>query len=246
MNLQEFCNKYDIAESSVVTTFPKVQKKIYQKYGIYITKIRKDDEVIYLEQKDEEYRGTTLQDELENLRLIKMTDLKDTNWEFIALLSLVMTKNLSFRGKYKDYLRDVNIKCTDIHIKKLRSGFQELKRRNFIFYEEEDNEYFIVGLKRETEVNMKIGLEMIFTCKALSKINNRRNNAATLIKVWIGTQLLYNVQYTLASFSRATGMHYNTLTLHQVGILETSSVFRSSIGYNNFKKYLYPYTFDKN
>jgi transcriptional antiterminator Rof (Rho-off) len=49
MTLEEFCNKYDYAESSVLHAFPHIKKSILLKHGIIIEKKGRGKKSEYIE-----------------------------------------------------------------------------------------------------------------------------------------------------------------------------------------------------
>ena len=72
MNLQEFCKKYEYAESTVSKTFPQVKMNIYKKYGIEIIKIGKGKKAQYIEkEKTEEKQLEDLKEFLDKNPAIK-------------------------------------------------------------------------------------------------------------------------------------------------------------------------------
>ena len=54
MNLKEFCNKYGYKESTVIKTFPQVQRVILNRYGIVIEKVGRGKKAQYLEKEKPE------------------------------------------------------------------------------------------------------------------------------------------------------------------------------------------------
>lgn len=72
MNLQEFCNKYDYSESTVIKTFPQVQRSILKRYGILIEKQGRGKKAQYIEkEKSEAEQMKDLQEFLETHPAIK-------------------------------------------------------------------------------------------------------------------------------------------------------------------------------
>ena len=50
MTLQELCQKYNYAESSVLHGFPRIKENILKQYGIEIIKVGRGSKAEYLEQ----------------------------------------------------------------------------------------------------------------------------------------------------------------------------------------------------
>jgi len=72
MNLQEFCEKYGYAESTVSKTFPQVKMNIFKKYGIEVIKIGKGKKAQYIEkEKTEEKQLEDLKEFLDKNPAIK-------------------------------------------------------------------------------------------------------------------------------------------------------------------------------
>lgn len=72
MNLQQFCEKYGYAESTVTKTFPQVQRNILTKYGVEIIKVGKGKKAEYIEkEKTEEQQLAELHAFLETHPAIK-------------------------------------------------------------------------------------------------------------------------------------------------------------------------------
>ena len=72
MTLQEFCQKYDYSESTVIKTFPQVQSVILKRYGIKVDKIGRGKKAQYIEtQKSEEEQLAELHEFLETHPAIK-------------------------------------------------------------------------------------------------------------------------------------------------------------------------------
>jgi len=72
MTLQEFCKKYNYAETTVSKTFPQVQRNIFNKYGIEVIKIGKGKKAEYIEkEKPEEQQIAELHEFLETHPVVK-------------------------------------------------------------------------------------------------------------------------------------------------------------------------------
>ena len=66
MTLEELCNKYKVAASSVTTKFKRTQETILKKYGVNIIKVGRGAAAEYLESLDNTTRAVTLYEEQEN------------------------------------------------------------------------------------------------------------------------------------------------------------------------------------
>lgn len=72
MNLEEFCKKYDYKETTVLNTFPQVQRSVLKKYGVLIEKKGRGKKAEYIErEKPEEDQFKDLQEFLDKNPAIK-------------------------------------------------------------------------------------------------------------------------------------------------------------------------------
>ena len=143
-----------------------------------------------------------------------------------------------FRGSHKDFLRYIELECTDKNIQMIKDALTELKERNFINYQLDtttEEDYFVASIYRKTEIEMKIGIDMIKTCKEIADSNNKRE-WIPLLKTWVGMQIMTEEQpFTLARLREVTGLSDYQLRQARV-LLEKNDLFRTSKAYENYFK----------
>ena len=227
MDLNEVCEKYGVAESSVKNAFPRTQAAILKKFGVKIIKEGRGKNTIYREEQVDDQRAATLYDEVKNDIIINEESFKLMNWDFLVFLAIVTTPMLVFRGSYIEFLKYVEAPVSSGNIGLLKKALVELSKREFISYtiDKTDSNYFIAGIYRKVEEEMHIGIEMIRTCKQLAEKYHKRS-WVPLLKTWLGVQMLSeNQPYTVKELSAVTGLSaYQIRTSNE--ILIKSSIFK--------------------
>jgi hypothetical protein len=235
MTLQEVCEKYSIAESSMKNAFPRSQKAILKKYGVKIIKEGRGKKAIYREEWIDDMRAKTMYNEVKDVMVISNDSLSLINWEFMVFLALITTPMLVFRGSFEDFLKYVEVKVTSNNITLLKEALSNLEEKNYISYnlDRTDYSYFVAAICRKTEEDMQIGIGMIRDCKRLAEKYNKRS-WVPLLKMWLGVEMLSATQpYTIKELKSITGLNdYQIKESNR--ILKESYIFRTSRAYINY------------
>ena len=229
MTLQELCEKYGYAESTVKNKWSATQLKIFKDYGIKITKIGRGSNVSYQEENDRYPRAITMFHESPR-DIFVTTDLNLINWEFHIFLAIVTTPMGVFRGTLSQLLQYMTIPDTAENIKHAQDGINNLINNGFIGYMLDtttDEKYITLAIVREKEVKMSINYQMILTCKELADLEGKRS-WIPLLKTWIGVQMLSEKKYyTVTDLQELTGL--STYQLREANkILNKNAIYRSS------------------
>jgi hypothetical protein len=235
MTLQEVCLKLNIAESSITTNFARTQKKLL-KQNIKLIKDGRGASAVY----DIEYltdnRALSLYDEVRDDIVLTNDSVKLPNWEFLVFLAIVTTPMFVFRGSYEDFLNYVQIKINNSNLQYLKEALESLEQRDIINYivDKTNKNYFIAGIYRKVEEDMKIGIEMVKECKRLQEKYNKQS-FVPLLKTWIGVQMLIeNQPFTTKDLINITGLsEYSVRESHK--ILKESNIYKSSKAYGSIE-----------
>jgi hypothetical protein len=158
------------------------------------------------------------------------------NWEFLVFLAIVTTPMFVFRGSYEDFLNYVQIKINNSNLQYLKEALESLEQRDIINYivDKTNKNYFIAGIYRKVEEDMKIGIEMVKECKRLQEKYNKQS-FVPLLKTWIGVQMLIeNQPFTTKDLINITGLsEYSVRESHK--ILKESNIYKSSKAYGSIE-----------
>lgn len=239
MTLQEVCEKYEVSESSMKNAFPRTQKSILKKHGIRIIKEGRGKTANYIEEIEDDQRAITMYDEVREEMILSNDTLKLMNWDFMCFLAIITTPMLVFRGSYEDFLKYAGCNVSKNNIIELKNALQSLAEREFISYniDKTNPNYFIAGLYRKVEEDMKIGIGMVRNCKILADKYHKRS-WIPLLKTWLGIELLSTRQpFTIKELSAVTGLsEYQIKDSNK--ILKESAIFKSSRAYAGYQRCL--------
>ena len=187
MTLQEVCDKYNVAQSSMTNAFPRTQKSILKKYGVKIVKEGRGKDAVYSEVLESDRRAVTMYEEVKDTVVINNETFKLMNWDFMVFLAIVTTPMFVFRGNYEDFLKYIEMPVSTNNIVTLKSVLTRLAERDFISYniDKTNDKYFIAALYRKVEEDMQIGIDMVRTCKLLAEKHKKRS-WVPLLKTWLG------------------------------------------------------------
>lgn len=237
MTLEEVCKKYDVAESSVMSAFPRTQKSIIKKHNVKLIKHGRGKTATYTEEVLCDNRALTMYKETKDEMMIDKVSFNLGNLDFCCFIAIIMTPMLVFRGSFSDFCKYMEIKDTKENITAVKGALSSLEERGFISYnlDRTDKTYFVAALYRKVEEEMKIGIDMIRTCKEIADKNNKRS-WVPLLKTWLGVQLAADEQpFTVERLQQITG-----LSAYQVKeskkLLEKNELFRTSRAYKAYNK----------
>lgn len=239
MTAEEICKKYNIALTSFTKNFKRTQTNILKKYNVLIVKHGRGDKASYTEEIDSDHREETMFQALEPMKTgIIQNDLSMPNFTFNVFMGLITTPMLVFRGTYEEFLKYIEVANTEDNKQKLKTALQTLVDDHIVGIMTDvttNEEVITISLIRAAEKDMKIGINMIVTCRILSKEHGKRD-WIPLLKVWLGTELLSKQEvYTRKELQDMTG-----LTKYQIddcsNILKESNVYKSSKAYASFSR----------
>lgn len=228
MTRKELCEQYNISESSVKTSFTKVQKS-FDKKGLILTKQGRGDKAIYTVVSKEDRSETFLQTAKFEIGMTKMQfhDLKD--FRFIVLLGIITCPHLVFRGTLSQFLNYIQVQDTKYNRNILKESLTDLVSRNFILYADDNSTeegYFIVSILRKKEQEMSLGIEMIKHCQLLSEKSGEK--LVDLIKVWTAMgYAYYNQPFTMGELENLTGLSSYKIRRAKK-VLEEDNLFMTS------------------
>lgn len=237
MTRKEVSEKFDIAESTLKTQFPRAQKQIQKKYKVLLMKTGRGDKTNYYIKEDFSRALTVFQET--TTAMVNTDMLQLVNWDFVTFLTIVMMPLQVYRGSYVEFLKYAQLKVDEQNIKSLKKALQILSQRDIINYvvDKTDNQYFFAGIYRKVEQDMKIGMEMINLCKAMAEKHHKRQ-WVPLVKLWLAIQYLYvnNLQpYTIDQLVSMTGLSKYTITQNRK-VLDAETVFNTSKAYVSFNR----------
>jgi len=237
MTLEEVCEKYGVAQSSMTNAFPRTQKAILKKHGVKIIKEGRGKTAVYTEEWEDDKRAITMYEEVKDTVMITNESFKLMNWDFMVFLAIITTPMFVFRGSFEDFLRYVEVPVSDANIITLKGALSSLEERNLISYnlDRTNNKYFVAALYRKVEEEMQIGIGMVRTCKQLAEKHKKRS-WVPLLKTWLSINVLADNQpYTMRDIETMTG-----LSAYQIKeankILKEAEIFKTSRAYANYQK----------
>ncbi len=237
MTLEEVCKKYGVAESSMTSAFPRTQKAIMKKYNVRIIKNGRGKTATYEEEVLCDNRALTMYEETKDEMIIDNVSFNLVNLDFCCFIAIIMTPMLVFRGSFSDFCKYMEIKDTKENIQAVKGALASLEERGFISYnlDRTDKTYFVAALYRKVEEEMKIGIDMIRTCKEIADKHNKRS-WVPLLKTWLGIQLASDEQpFTVERLQEITG-----LSAYQIKeskrLLEQNDLFKTSRAYIAYNK----------
>lgn len=237
MTLQEVCEKYGVSESSMTNAFPRTQKSIMKKYDIRINKIGRGKTAFYEEEVLCDNRALTMYEESKGEMMIDNMSFSLANLDFCCFIAIIMTPMLVFRGSFSDFCKYMEIKDSRENILAIKRALASLEERGFISYnlDRTDKTYFVAALYRKVEEEMKIGIDMIKTCKEIAD-KNRKRSWVPLLKTWLGIQLIIEGQpFTIETLQDITGLSAYQLK-ESKKLLEQNDLFKTSRAYAAFNK----------
>lgn len=238
MTLEEVCKKYEVSESGMKTNFPRTQQMILKKHHIKIIKQGRGAFAFYIEQYelDDDKRAITMYDEKNKNVMVEDDSMSLMNWDFMIFLAIVTTPMMAFRGSYEDMLKYCDMKVNEKNIQNVKISLQNLVDKGYILFTSDNtnNDYFLTGINRRTEVDMKIGINMIRECHFIAA-KNRKQSWVPLLKVWLGVQMLSeNQPFTMADLQEITGLSAYQVKSN-IKLLRQSDIFKTSKAYNIYK-----------
>lgn len=235
MTLEELCNKYEVSESTVTSNFKRVQASIKKKTGIIIEKEGRGKSAVYNEIVQDTGRANVMFEEEKKDFIIDRSALSYESIEFNCFLAIVLTQFMVFRGTYEDLLKYMGLKINDKNLDMIKDAMEGLRDREIIllYYDKStEEEFFTASLLRKAEVDMKIGIDMVKTCKKIADDNNKRDYIP-LLKTWLAMQIMAEDQpFKLADLENLTG-----LSTYQVReskkLLEGNELFKTTRAYQS-------------
>ena len=93
---------------------------------------------------------------------------------FIALL---VRPELVYRGTYKQLLGYLKKPINDNNLGAISAAIDNLKNRGYVLFAEDDeDDYFILGLKRHVEKQViDIQMDLVKTCYKIAEENNKQS-----------------------------------------------------------------------
>lgn len=239
MTIQEVCNKFHCAQSTVVNNFPRFQKSIEKKYGILLIKNGRGKNAVY-EIIEDNSRAETLykQDETRTV-MLSAKQAQIMQFDFMVFLGIIMTPLQVFRGSYGDFLNYVQVQNNKDNREKLRKSLEILNEEDYIHYkiDKTDENYFFAGIYRKVEEEISVGIDMIKECKILA-LKEKKRSWVNLLKVWLGVKYLYiqDLQpYTVQDLCNLIGL--SAYQVREAGkVLEKDNVFKSDKVYASYER----------
>ena len=235
MTKEEVCKKYDVSLASMEGAWPRTQKSILKKYGVYIEKIGRGNKATY-EEVTQDNRAVTMYEEVKEDMIIDRSALKYESIEFHCFLAIITTQFMTFRGTYSDFVSYLGLKNNKANIEMIKEGIDKLIARRIIKKVDDtstDEGYFILSLVRKAEKEMKIGLDMVRTCKQLAE-KNKKKDYIPLLKTWLGIQVMsQNQPFKVKDLEDMTGLSSYQIR-ESKRILEQNEIFRTSRAYADY------------
>ena len=209
MTLEELCKKYKKSENTVLNALPRTQASILKKYGVKIIKIGRGKDAEYIESVDQSNRALTLYEEPENnLFYIDDEIISLEMWEFMIFIALLVRPELVYRGTYKQLLGYLKKPINEKNLGAISAAIDNLKNRGYVLFAEDDeDDYFILGLKRHVEKQViDIQMDLVKTCYKIAEENNKQS-WVPLLKVYAGAMYLHPEEpYTMEQLSALIGL----------------------------------------
>ena len=240
MTLKELCEKYDLSEVTIKSNFNRVRQRIKKETGVTIEKEGRGENACYIEIFPEG-RALTMYEEVgKESFVIDRRSISYENVEFYCFLAIVLTQFMVFRGTYIDLIKYMGLNLNNKNIKAVELAMTTLAERGIIslhFDKSTTEGYFTASLLRKAESEMKIGINMVKTCKEIADRYNKRDYIP-LLKTWLAMQVASEEQpFTMIMLEKLTG-----LSSYQVReskkLLEENELFKTTRAYTSSMKCL--------
>lgn len=254
MTKKEVCERFGFSENNFTKNFKRCQKIVFDKYHVNLIKEGRGESATYIIEENSVPTVLTtssidlIKDAHKEVVMDRTSFGELIDWDFMVFIGIITCPFMSFRGTYKQFLDYVGIKDkSKVNINRLKATFEKLAKNDYIYYILDDSliddeQYFGLFIKRKTEVEMKIGIDMIQRCMRLQKANNM-NSWVPLLKTWLGLQLIsmgikdenQNVIFNMSELEEVTGVNKKMLTKCKK-ILEQDNLFQTSFAYVQDKR----------
>lgn len=233
MTIEEVSKEFHYSISSLTSNFKRCSDKIYEKTGVRIVKDGRGKNATYRILVLDDNRAETFTKEEEIQTGLIKEDLKLVSMTFVTFMGIITTPMLAFRGSYVDFLKYIELPPAEENIEQLKKSIKELEQKKMIYSivdNSTDEEIITLSVVRKAELDMKIGISTVKTCKQLAKDNNKRD-WIPLLKLWLGTELLSKEGiFTRNELKELTGL--NDYQIQTCGkILRQNNIYRSSRAY---------------
>lgn len=219
MTLQEVCEKYKVAESSMTGAFPLTKKAIEKKYGVRIVKIGRGKNAYY---EEEILDGRVLEDK----ERVFVNNDRALNWDFLVFFAIVTMPMFVFRGSYDDFLKYVEVSVNEDNKRMLKDALIILAEKGVIMYNVDVGtaDYFVICLYRSVEEDMDVEI-MTSICRNLANKYHKRS-WVPLLKTWLGVNMLVKEDRpcTLKALEAMTGLSKYQIK-ESTRILKESSIY---------------------
>lgn len=241
MTGEELCQKFGVSKSALSSHFKRVQDTIKKKYGVDILKEGRGASAQYIIKGEEDnsikQSIAFIQDAHRDVVMDRECLGSLIDWDFMVFIGIITCPLMVFRGTYSQFLDYVGIQSkSEQNILRLKESFAALKESGYIDYVLDNStkeDYFVSFIKRKTETDMKVGIDMIQRCMKLQK-ENRMTSWVPLLKTWLGLQLIAvddkRKNFTMKELEMLTGVNKKMLTKCK-GILEGDNLFQTSKAY---------------
>lgn len=239
MTRKELAEKYNIAETTIKSNFPRVEKQILKHFGVKIVREGRGNKTNYVEQiilvsdNRAENIFQAVSPLSENAGIIE-SDLNLESFAFKIFIGILTTPMLVFRGTEENLLKYLNVSQTQKNKEALREALETLLERNIILLIK-NKDVMIIAIERNLELDLKLGTYMILNCKQMAD-KYKLKDWICLLKVWAGVQLIQKEE-TYTSWTLGEITNLSPYRIDQCRkILEEEKVFSSHIVYYNNRK----------
>lgn len=173
MTLEELCEKYKVAPSTVKSHWGRTHDSILKKWGVSIVRFKDENKNYVFMETEDDNRALTIYEEDKNREVciaLSQEDILLDNLAFLSYIGIIVTPMSVFRGSYKDFLVYINCPQTALNKDNIKKVLVWLKDNDYIMYQEDktNKEYFIAGLYKQRQDELGVGYYQIKNCKRIA------------------------------------------------------------------------------
>ena len=199
LSLEQFCERYNLSESTVQTNFSRVKNNLLKK-NIDVCKEKWGDKIVYLV--EQKYSNKNLPIFYTDFKSLQQFD----DLKFNILLTLSALENNAYCGKVSQLLEEkMGLKVTNRTCENLVTAVAELEKEGYLLINTKEIQkgYILLGLSSKMAQELSFRRPLIEMCKELSREKGKKSYIP-LFKVIVALTMLSKRE--TITYTQITGM----------------------------------------
>lgn len=199
LSLEQFCERYNLSESTVQTNFSRVKNNLLKK-NIDVCKEKWGDKTVYLV--EQKYSNKNLPIFYTDFKSLQQFD----DLKFNILLTLSSLENSAYCGKVSQLLEEkMGLKVTNRACESLIAAVAELEKEGYLLINTKEIQkgYILLGLSSKMAQELSFRRPLIEMCKELSREKGKKSYIP-LFKVIVALTMLSKKE--TITYTQITGM----------------------------------------